>query len=170
MNSDSVGETLLDNHKLRIANHAADMARNLRMMKMVDDSDRRERDQYHRVNEAIARKKYGENLPAPDPCEQPGDDPVNIFIDSPIDMSAEPRPESRPSSESRPPPEPPRSLPNWKRTAAIAALAAGAGGGAIGTITSLLTEPPPAIEQPTDGPDGYRYTIEKWVPSAEDLE
>jgi hypothetical protein len=81
-------EILADLGKLRTADHARLMADNQRTLDAVNRHDRSARDLSRRIDEAMARRSFGELLdPPPGP---PPEEPVNIYVDSPVTINAAP--------------------------------------------------------------------------------
>ena len=158
-------ESILDNiGKLKVADHARLLADNQSTLDRSNRSDESHRDYTRRVREAQAKQVFGENWEPAIP-QKAGDDPMQIFIDSPVTIS---RPDSTPTPAATPtqqaptqqPPTPPslaaKTLP-W-----ILAAAAALGGAGL---TSALIDRSPAIEAPAAEPVEFPfYDVEKWVP------
>jgi hypothetical protein len=146
-----MAEKILDNiGKLKVADHARLMADNQATLDRSNRSDEAHRDYSQRVREAQAKQVFGGNWEPPIP-QKAGDDPMQIFIDSPITVS---QPERQPPANQPPPPA--ETKPSLAAKALPWLLAGAAGLGGAG-LAGALIDREPAVEMP-------QYDVEKWVP------
>lgn len=134
-------ETLSQAGKLRVADAARLLAENNKTLDMTRRADERSRALHASVEEAIAQEKYG--VAPPESASKPGDDEVNILIDSPTTTHHHAAPAAK-----APAIEPPPAIPSGGRilrTIAFGALMT-AGGAGIATlvpwIASKVDKPP----------------------------
>jgi hypothetical protein len=160
-------EAMMDNiGKLKVADHARLMGDNQATLERSNRSDEAHRDYTRRVREAQARKVFGENWEPPLPLK-PGDDQMQIFIDSPITVS---QPERTPQQQTTPPPSPPTPPPataeqpkkNWLLPLALAG-ALGTGAAIPLAMDALRPDTTPAVTEPVEF-ELPQYDVERWVP------
>ena len=153
-----MAEKMLDNvGKLKIADHARLMADNQATIERSNRSDDSHRDYTQRVREAQARTVFGDNWEPPMPVK-PGDDQMQIFIDSPVTVSQREQPVKEPSQ----PPPAPSATTAAKLLAWPLAVAAGIAAGA-GIMSLVDREPLPPVVVPADIVFPA-YDVERWVP------
>lgn len=174
----SAEEVLTDLGKLRVADHARLMADNQRILDAAKKTDDWQRDLTRRVAESQAGQLCGNDLP---PAESATEEPVNIYVDSPITIhppAAAPAALPAPAS---PPPPPPTAAPTAPASpspslaaklapyALIAASTLGAGGLGAAASTYLLrpASTPVSPASPTaTTPASPVYDVQKWNPPA----
>jgi len=155
-----VAESILDNvGKFMVADHARLLAENQATLERSNRSDESHRDYTRRVREAQAKQVFGANWEPPMPMKS-GDDPMQIFIDSPITVSQESSPRPQGTQQQVPTVSPTSTAKsNWMLPLVLA--------GALGTGVAIplvidAVKPSPTVEAPKI--QFPAYDVEKWVP------
>lgn len=166
----SAEELLTDLGKLRVADHARLMADNQRILDAIRKDDDWQRDLNRRVSESQAAQQCGPSLPpVVPPVEPASEEPVNIFVDSPIThyhppaspaAVPTPGPQVTPSARAPAAASVGAKLAPW---AMVVASVLGAGGLGSGVTAYLLTKDAangsPMAADPV-------YDVEAWKPPA----
>jgi hypothetical protein len=171
----SAEEVLTDLGKLRVADHARLMADNQRLLDAARKNEDWQRDLTRRVAEFQAGQLCGNDLP---PAESATEEPVNIYVDSPITIHPQAAaPAALPAPASPSPPRPtaapiapaPSLAAKLAPYALIAASTLGAGGLGAAAATYLLrpaSTPVPSASPTATTPGSPVYDVQKWNPPA----